>query len=136
MMCFIFLNPEFTIRHDCYINLGFTSPYITALQHQMSAISGCVTNQTTPISDKEVHLITIASRRHSNMGQRERSRNRPQSRHSETKTLHIEPRAGVSLHDRPVIIMLWSADPIVWMLSTKNINNSSRYLIVVSICIQ
>ncbi|KAK2168002.1 hypothetical protein LSH36_21g01008 [Paralvinella palmiformis] len=123
-------NAEFTIRHDCYINLGFTSPYITALQHQMSAISGCVTNQTTPISDKEVHLITIASRRHSNMGQRERSRNRPQSRHSETKTLHIEPRAGVSLHDRPVIIMLWSADPIVWMLSTKNINNSSRYLIV------
>ena len=108
---------------------------MSALQHHLSTTTGCSTNQTSPTGAKEVHVISVGGRRggYSRGRTHNAAGHRLRSRRSDTMTLHIEPRdSGLIPTDHAVVVVLRTPQPVVWSISTTNINNSSRYLFVVS----
>ncbi|XP_028817940.1 transforming growth factor beta receptor type 3 [Denticeps clupeoides] len=101
-------------RSPCeLLPVGASHP-VQAQLKSFTVLSGCASRATTALP-QEVHVINLRSSRATGAGEK-----------SAEVSLHLKPIQSVQVHQKPLVFVLNSPQPVTWGLKTENLAEGVR----------
>ncbi|XP_067394591.1 transforming growth factor beta receptor type 3 isoform X3 [Emydura macquarii macquarii] len=106
-------------RSECVLSPVNRSHPVQALLESFTVLSGCASRGTTGLP-QEVHILNL------------RNPEEGLGHHEKEVTLHLNPISSVNVHNKPVVFLLNSPQPLTWKVKTERLASGIRRFFFVS----